>query len=89
MRSFKARGNFHVYIVKCIDASYYTGSTNDLDKRIKEHNCGKRGARYTRSRRPVELVWSRKYKYFKLAFLEEKRIKTLTRKQKEKLIHES
>jgi len=51
------------------------------------HNDGK-GAKYTRDRRPVKLVWHREYKYFKKAFLEEKRIKKLTRKQKEELVNE-
>jgi len=50
------------------------------------HNNGK-GAKYTRDRRPVRLVWRKKYRYFKLAFLEEKRVKSLTRQQKEKLIY--
>lgn len=48
-----------VYIVRCRDGSLYTGATNDLDKRVRAHNAGK-GARYTRSRRPVELVFSRR-----------------------------
>ncbi|MDP8234352.1 MAG: GIY-YIG nuclease family protein [Candidatus Saelkia tenebricola] len=76
---------FYVYIVQCQDNTYYTGYTPDLKKRIKLHNEGK-GAKYTRDRRPVKLVWFKKYKYFKKAFLEEIRIKKLKRKQKEKLI---
>lgn len=88
MREIKRSGKFHAYIVECCDGTYYAGSTNNLEKRINEHNNGKRGARYTRYKRPVKLVWCREYKYFKKAFLEEMRIKGLTRKQKEKLVSE-
>lgn len=78
---------FYVYIAQCQDGTYYTGYTNDLENRIKEHNNGKRGAKYLRGKGPVKLVWCKEYRYFKSAFLEEKRIKGLTRKQKEKLIY--
>ena len=84
-RHFKRKGKFWVYIVECFDGTYYTGFTPHLKKRIALHNEGK-GAKYTRDRRPVKLVWNRKYKYFKKAFLQEKRIKTYTRAQKEKLV---
>lgn len=47
-----------VYLLMCSDNTIYTGITNDLEKRIKEHNEGKRGAKYTRSRRPVTLIKS-------------------------------
>ena len=46
----------YTYILKCSDGTYYTGWTNDLDKRLKAHNGGKSGAKYTRNRRPVTLV---------------------------------
>jgi putative endonuclease len=84
---FSRYGDFYVYIVRCKDGTLYTGYTPDLARRIKLHNDGK-GAKYTKTRRPVTLVWYRKYKYFKKAFLEEIRIKKLTREQKEKLIDE-
>ena len=84
MKKFKRLGEFYVYIVECRDGTYYTGYTPDIEKRIKLHNAG-RGAKYTRDRRPVKLIWCKKYKQFKSAFLEEKRIKELTRKQKEEL----
>ena len=48
--------SWYVYMVRCVDDSLYTGVTNDLASRIDQHNLGK-GARYTRSRRPVELVY--------------------------------
>ena len=74
-----------MYIVECCDNTFYTGYTPDLAKRIELHNNGK-GAKYTRARLPVKLVWSKEYRYFKKAFLEEKRIKALRRRQKEKII---
>lgn len=84
-KPFRRKGKFYVYIVECSDGSYYTGYTPALRNRIKLHNAG-RGAKYTRDRRPVRLIWHRSYRYFKNAFLEEMRIKRLTRKQKEALI---
>jgi len=81
----KRSGIFYVYIIECSDGTYYTGYTPDIKKRIKLHNAG-RGAKYTRDRRPVKLVWKKEYRYFKPAFLAEKRIKKLTRKRKEKLV---
>lgn len=84
-RKFKRKGKFYVYILECSSGTYYTGSTNNLEKRIALHNNGK-GAKYTRDRRPVELAWRKKYQQFKSAFLMEKRIKKLTRLQKESLV---
>jgi putative endonuclease len=87
-KKFIRKGKFYVYILQCSDDTYYTGYTNDLQNRVKLHNEGK-GAKYTRDRRPVKLAWSKEYKYFKKAFLEELYIKKLTRRQKEKLINNS
>ncbi len=84
-RKFIRRGEFHVYILECCDGTFYTGSTNDLARRFDEHNNGK-GGKYTRSRKPVKLIWSKSYRNFRNAFLEEVRIKKLTRKEKEELI---
>jgi putative endonuclease len=84
-KKFKRLGKFYVYIVECRDGTYYTGYTPDIEKRIKLHNAG-RGAKYTRDRRPVNLIWNKEYRQFKSAFLKEKRIKELTRKQKEDLV---
>lgn len=50
------RGWWYVYIVECSDGTYYTGITSDLTRRITEHNTSKKGAKYTASRRPVELL---------------------------------
>ena len=74
-----------VYIVQCSDGTYYTGWTTDLFKRIKAHNEG-RGAKYTRSRRPVELVYSEALETKEDALRREYAIKRLTRTQKIKLI---
>jgi len=85
-RKFIRQGKFYVYILLCSDNTYYTGYTNNLERRISQHNTGKGGARYTRWKKGGVLVWSKEYCYFKPAFLMEKRIKTLTRKQKESLV---
>lgn len=84
-RKFKREGKFWVYIVECGDDTFYTGYTPHIKKRIELHNKGK-GAKYTRDRRPVRLVWKKKYHQFKPAFKLEKTIKRLTRKQKEILV---
>ncbi|MBU1122044.1 MAG: GIY-YIG nuclease family protein [Candidatus Omnitrophica bacterium] len=82
------RGRFFVYVVECKNGTYYTGYTNDLDRRIVEHNDTKRGAKYLRGKGPVELVWCKEYKYFKKAVQKEREIKKLRRYQKEALINE-
>jgi len=71
-----------VYTVECADKTLYTGSTCDLEKRIHEHNCTKAGAKYTRGRRPVKLVYSVKCKSFSEARKKEGEIKRLTREEK-------
>ena len=85
-RTFKASGDFYVYILRCKDNTYYTGHTNNLERRLRQHNTGKGGARYTKWKGASELVWKKKYKLFKDAFLIEKRIKKLTRSQKDELV---
>jgi len=74
-----------VYIVKCADGSLYTGISPDVDKRISKHNKGK-GAKYTKTRLPVVLKYSKEYENRSVASKEEYRIKQLSRKQKELLI---
>ena len=81
----KRKGMFYVYIVECVDKTYYTGYTPDLERRIGLHNSGK-GAKYTRARVPVTLVWKKEYHQFKSAFKTESVIKNLTRMQKEALV---
>ena len=75
----------YTYILKCADGSYYCGWTNDLEKRLKTHNAGK-GARYTRSRLPVKLVYSESFDTKQEAMSREWHIKKMTRAEKEKLI---
>ncbi|MEE9273545.1 MAG: GIY-YIG nuclease family protein [Robiginitomaculum sp.] len=75
-----------VYIVHCQDGTYYTGITNDVDKRIATHNIGK-GAKYTMARRPVRLVYTEAAQNRSEATKRERCIKRLNRTQKERLIH--
>jgi len=77
---------YYVYIVECADGTYYTGITTDLERRILEHNFSFKSAKYTRSRRPVHLVYSSMANNRSDASKEEYRIKRLTRAQKQKLI---
>lgn len=78
----------YTYIVKCIDGSLYTGWTNDLEKRLRAHNAGK-GAKYTKSRRPVELVYCEEFVTKEEAMSREWAIKRKTREEKMKMIRES
>ena len=75
----------YTYILKCKDDSLYTGWTNDLKKRITSHNAGK-GAKYTKARRPVELVYYEEFHTREEAMKREYAIKQLSRKEKEALI---
>lgn len=72
------------YIVRCADDTYYTGWTTDVSRRVKAHNEG-RGARYTRSRRPVVLVHQEEFETKEEAMSREWHIKQLSRQQKEEL----
>lgn len=74
-----------MYILRCIDGSYYTGSTNNLDRRLKEHNSGE-GSNYTKDRLPVNLVYYEEYDSISIAFNREKQIQGWSRKKKEALI---
>ena len=75
----------YTYILKCKDDSLYTGWTNDMKKRITSHNAGK-GAKYTKDRRPVELVYYEEFQTREEAMKREDAIKQLSRKEKEALI---
>jgi len=77
---------YAVYILKCSDGSYYTGSTKDLEGRVKEHQIGAHLDAYTYSRRPVELVWSEITESYPEAFQWEHRIKGWSRAKKKALI---
>tara|TARA_A100001011_G_scaffold400259_1_gene513615 strand:- start:10744 stop:11010 length:267 start_codon:yes stop_codon:yes gene_type:complete len=80
--------NWYVYIVECADGTLYTGITKDIERRILEHNYGMRGAKYTRSRRPVKLLVSWDYESRSAASIREYQIKKMSRKQKMVLINE-
>ncbi len=75
----------YTYIVRCSDDTLYTGWTNDLEKRIKAHN-DKKGAKYTKTRTPVELVYYEEFETKEEAMSREYAIKHLSRKAKEELI---
>ena len=75
----------YCYIVECSDGTLYTGWTTDPERRVKTHNAG-RGARYTRTRRPVKLVYLESQPDKVSALKRERAIKTMTRSQKQKLI---
>ena len=86
MRS-QNRDIWYVYMVRCNDGTLYTGITNDLEKRIAAHNSGKDGARYTRSRRPVKLVFSEEVDSKSTAAKLEYKIKKMTRAKKKEMIN--
>jgi len=76
---------YYVYILECSDGSLYTGITNDLTKRLHQHNTGK-GSKYCKTRLPVILKYFYKFKNRSEASKEEYRLKKLSRKEKLKLI---
>ena len=78
----------YTYIVKCSDGSLYTGWTNNLEKRIKDHNAG-RGAKYTKARRTVVLVYKEEFPTKQEAMKREWEIKRLSRKEKLSMIENS
>ncbi len=73
---------WYVYILQCSDGSLYTGITVDLDRRLDEHNNSKKGAKYTRARRPVQMMYSETYENRSLASKRESAIKKLSRSEK-------
>jgi len=78
-------GRYWVYMVQASDETYYTGATNNLEHRLTLHNAG-HGAKYLRGRGPVQLVYTKEYRYYKRALDAERQLKKFTRKQKEELI---
>jgi len=77
---------YFVYILKCADSSLYVGCTNNLEKRLKEHNESKWGAHYTKIRRPAVLKYSEKFATLKKARRRENEIKGWRHEKKIKLI---
>ena len=78
---------YYIYILKCSDNTLYTGYTNDLNKRVVAHNTSKTGAKYTKARRPVMLVYSEKFRTKSKAMKREWKIKSMERDEKIKLFN--
>lgn len=76
---------YFVYMLLCEDGSYYTGITNNLEKRFKNHVSGK-GARYTKIHKPVKIIYQQEFATKSEALKREWKLKKLTRIQKEELI---
>ena len=74
-----------VYILECSDGTYYTGSTRDLERRIQQHQAGE-GAKYTKKRLPVKLIYFEELDRIDAAFYREKQIQSWSRKKKQALI---
>jgi putative endonuclease len=83
----KKPSGWHLYILQCSDNTYYTGITNDLDRRLTQHNSGT-ASRYTRSRLPVALHYSEPCRGKSAALRKEYKIKNLTRKEKEEYMQQ-
>jgi len=77
-----------LYVLLCSDGTYYTGITTSLERRLKEHNTSARGAKYTKTRRPVKLIYFEDYDDRSSAQKAECQFKKLTRKRKEMVINE-
>jgi putative endonuclease len=82
MKQKKNNNQWQVYILQCADKTLYTGITVDLARRLQEHNSSKLGAKYTRARRPVKIVYSKKFPNRSAASIAESKIKKLSRKEK-------
>ena len=80
---------YYVYILECNDNTLYTGITTDLHRRINEHNFSDKGAKYTKVRRPVKIVYSEKHRGRSDASKREYEIKKFSRQEKLKLIKEN
>ena len=81
--------SYYVYILKCSDNSYYTGVTNDLDRRMVEHQEGLNKTAYTHSRRPVKLEFYTDFQNVNQAIDFEKQVKGWSRKKKEAIIQDN
>jgi putative endonuclease len=80
---------YTVYILRCTDGTYYTGIAQDVIKRVQEHNTSERGAKYTKSRRPVTLVYAETAPTRSVALKREYVVRHLTRVKKSELIKET
>jgi len=73
---------YYLYIVRCADKTLYTGITKDVEKRVSEHNTSDLGAKYTRARRPVKLVFTKRFRSRSTASRAEAKMKQLSQKEK-------
>jgi putative endonuclease len=73
---------WYVYMVRCSDDSLYAGVATDVERRVEEHNTDKKGAKYTKARRPVVLVYKKRKLNRSYALREEAKLKTLSREEK-------
>ena len=80
-------GTWYLYILRCGDGTLYTGITTDVEKRLEQHRCGK-GAKYTRGRTPLELVYREECGSHSQALKRECAVKALKREQKKEMIGE-
>lgn len=78
---------YFVYLLQCADKSFYCGYTTELERRVAEHNHSDKGSKYTRSKRPVELVYSEEYQTLSEALKREHQIKQLSSQEKRTLVH--
>lgn len=78
--------SYYVYILECADKTLYTGYTNNLDRRLKEHNYSSKGASYTKNRRPVSIVYFEEYETQREAMRREAGLKKYRRKEKLKIV---
>lgn len=76
---------FHVYVLRCSDGTYYTGHTDDLDRRMAQHGRGE-GSKYTSRRRPLDLIWTADFQTRSEAFELERRLHGWSRAKKEALM---
>ncbi len=76
---------FFVYILECADGTYYIGCTNNIEKRLREHNFRKGGAKYTKTRRPVTIKYHEQFETLLIARRREAELKTWPREKKAKL----
>lgn len=75
----------HMYLLKCCDGTFYTGSTTHLERRLRQHQNGM-GANYTKKRLPVELVYYEEYSQINEAFYREKQVQNWSQKKKQALV---
>lgn len=78
--------SYFLYILECADTSLYTGCTNDLERRVHQHNTSPRGAKYTKARRPVRLLYTEPFATRGEALRREAEVKNMRREQKMALI---